>query len=157
MNLTPTVVVVAATAPSLHSPRAATYVRGNLVLQLTMTNIVAAPAPASRKRANDEEWGASLFVELPPAAWFSGHSEATPAVVLVLPPWTGSQPLSGRERAWIREPIVRSVPYIGWSDPRQLAVRAQLREGILVTRAGRQPPPNTSSGEYFTKRRHRHV
>ncbi|PYH48567.1 uncharacterized protein BP01DRAFT_379748 [Aspergillus saccharolyticus JOP 1030-1] len=41
--------------------------------------------------------------------------------------------LSGRERAWIREPIVRPVLYIGWSDLVQLTVRAHLREGILVT------------------------
>ncbi|PYH44710.1 uncharacterized protein BP01DRAFT_399833, partial [Aspergillus saccharolyticus JOP 1030-1] len=91
-------------------------------------------------------WGASLFIELPPAAWFAGCSEAVSAVVLGLSPWTGSQPLSGCERAWIREPVVRSVPYIGWSDPRQLAVRAQLREGILVSLAGRQSPPDQVCG-----------
>ncbi|PYH85082.1 hypothetical protein BO82DRAFT_399032 [Aspergillus uvarum CBS 121591] len=64
--------------------------------------------PAPRDRSNDDEWGASRFVELPAAAWFSGRSVAAPAVVPGLLPWTGSQPLSGRERAWIREPVVRS-------------------------------------------------
>ncbi|RAH40202.1 uncharacterized protein BO95DRAFT_468976 [Aspergillus brunneoviolaceus CBS 621.78] len=29
--------------------------------------------PAPRERANDEEWEASLFVGLPPAAWFAGR------------------------------------------------------------------------------------
>ncbi|PYI13847.1 hypothetical protein BO99DRAFT_437872 [Aspergillus violaceofuscus CBS 115571] len=41
--------------------------------------------PTSRKRANDEEWGATRFVELPPAAWFAGRSAAASAAVPGLP------------------------------------------------------------------------
>ncbi|RAL16902.1 uncharacterized protein BO97DRAFT_420287 [Aspergillus homomorphus CBS 101889] len=49
---------------------------------------------------------------------------------------------AGRERAWIRAPVLRSVAYIRWSNSSQLAVQTQLREGILVSRAGRRPPPD---------------
>ncbi|RAH66595.1 uncharacterized protein BO66DRAFT_441946 [Aspergillus aculeatinus CBS 121060] len=58
--------------------------------------------PAPRERANEEEWDASLFVELPPAAWFAGRS-------------------GGNTRRGARPPTL----------DRQLVVRAQLHEGIL--------------------------
>ncbi|PYH41256.1 uncharacterized protein BP01DRAFT_369156 [Aspergillus saccharolyticus JOP 1030-1] len=103
-----------ATAAAITLPsRTATYARGNRVMTLTMVNIVAAPAapapllpgpppppagtpraqwdrPAPYKRATDEEWGTFFFIELPPAAWFTGRSEAAPAIVPGLPPWIGS-------------------------------------------------------------------
>ncbi|EAS36586.3 uncharacterized protein CIMG_12742 [Coccidioides immitis RS] len=80
-------------------------------------------------------WSQTTFTQLPPAATFAG------SVLPGLPPHTGAQALSARERAWCREPIQRPVLIAGLDNPNQLAVRAQLREGILVTRAGAQPPP----------------
>lgn len=102
------------------------------------------PAPVARDRA---WWQAAAFVPLPPNNYFAGRSRANPVVVPGLPPYVGPQTLSARERAWVREPILRPVRLIGLDDPSQLAVRAQLREGILVTRAGQAPPPGQECSE----------
>jgi hypothetical protein len=102
------------------------------------------PPPQARDRT---WWSGATFHPLPPAAHFAGRSPTNPVVVPGLPPWTNTQPLSQRERAWVREPTLRPILLVGLDDPRQLAVRAQLREGILVTRAGRQPPPGQECSE----------
>ncbi|EER23212.1 hypothetical protein CPC735_045820 [Coccidioides posadasii C735 delta SOWgp] len=86
-------------------------------------------------------WSQTTFTLLPPAAFFAGTSRANPVALPGVPPHTGAQALSARERAWCRGPIQRPVLIAGLDNPNQLAVRAQLREGILVTRAGAQPPP----------------
>lgn len=87
-----------------------------------------------------QDWASAQFVNLPAAAWFEPHSQRQPVVVPGLPPWTGVQALSTRERQWVLAPILRSVPFSGVCRSEQLAVRAQLREAILVTRAGQRPP-----------------
>jgi hypothetical protein len=113
---------------------------GPLVARGTWDRLV--PGPRDRTW-----WSGATFVPLPPPAHFAGRSSTNPVVIPGLPPWTGAQALSRRERAWVREPILRPVLLIGLDDPRQLATRAQLREGILVTRAGRQPPPGQECTE----------
>jgi hypothetical protein len=87
-----------------------------------------------------QDWATAQFVNLPEEAWFTPRSQRHPVAVPGLPPWTGGQALSARERRWILAPIIRSVPFCGFSRSEQLAVRTQLREAILVTRAGRRPP-----------------
>jgi hypothetical protein len=62
-----------------------------------------------------------------------------------LPSLSASQSLFARERAWVREMILLSVRLIELDDPRQLMVRIQLHESILVTRAGR--PASGWSGQ----------
>lgn len=130
---------------------------------MTLTNILAAPSSASAivqgppplpsgtprgtwdrncptVPATGAQYNTSCFVVLPVPAFFDGRSQRHPVCVPGLPPWTGEQTLSSRERCWILAPVVRSVPFCGFGSPGQLAVRAQLREAILVTRAGAQPP-----------------
>jgi hypothetical protein len=58
----------------------------------------------------------------------------------LLPPAQGGQPLTRRERVWITKPILRPVRIIGQVSARQLQMRAQLREAILVTCARPAPP-----------------
>jgi len=83
-------------------------------------------------------------------------SPATPFVLAGIPPLLprtqGGQPLSRRERSWINEPVLRPVRIIGRLSARQLQVRTQLREAILVTRAGRAPPQGEECHEcQFTR------
>lgn len=56
------------------------------------------------------------MVELPPDAWFLARTHANPAVVLGLRPWTGAQPLSRRERAWVARPVLRFVLWAGYDQ-----------------------------------------
>ncbi|KAH8692131.1 hypothetical protein BGW36DRAFT_410630 [Talaromyces proteolyticus] len=86
------------------------------------------------------DWAQGPFVEQPNDTYYNTGARGNGVVVPGLPPWIGQQGLSGRERSWIREPILRSVDYGYLATPGELARRTQLREAILVTRAGRQPP-----------------
>ena len=111
---------------------------------LVARNVWDRPVPLPRDRA---WWTGATFTPLPAPGHFRGRSRTNPVVVPGLPSHQGVQSLSARERAWVREPVLRPVLLAGLDDPRQLAERAQLREGILVTRAGRQPPPGPERSE----------
>ncbi|PYH44372.1 uncharacterized protein BP01DRAFT_383562 [Aspergillus saccharolyticus JOP 1030-1] len=123
----------AAAATATLPPRTETYARGNRVVHLTMVNIVAAPAtpgpllpgpppppagtpraqwdqPAPRERATDEKL--YEFANPPPDAWFAQLMGNAPAILSDIPSWTGLQPLSGRERRWIAQPVLRSIALV---------------------------------------------
>ncbi|GIJ86301.1 hypothetical protein Asppvi_005188 [Aspergillus pseudoviridinutans] len=69
-------------------------------------------------------WESAQMVELPPDAWFLARTHE-PCGCPGLLPWTGTQPLSRRERAWVARPVLSLVLWAGYGSPRQLAVRAQ--------------------------------
>ncbi|KAJ0425676.1 hypothetical protein BJY00DRAFT_154655 [Aspergillus carlsbadensis] len=82
-----------------------------------------------------------LHTEKPPSiTWVAANPVPIPGLV----PWTGAQGLSNRELAWVNQPILRHVAWHGSGNPHQLAVRTQLREAFLVSRAGQQPLSPTS-------------
>ena len=68
------------------------------------------PVPQPPDRA---WWCGATFHPLPPAGHFAGRSPTNPVVVPGLRPHQGSQPLSARERAWVREPVLRPVLLVG--------------------------------------------
>ncbi|KAL4992901.1 hypothetical protein BDV10DRAFT_190487 [Aspergillus recurvatus] len=88
------------------------------------------------------EWASARFVEYPQDAirQLGSFSLDHPAILPGLPPWTGLEPLSTREKRWIFAPVVRHIRFCGFAGRDQLCKRAQYREAILVTRAGRKPP-----------------
>ncbi|PGG95078.1 hypothetical protein AJ80_10026, partial [Polytolypa hystricis UAMH7299] len=97
-------------------------------------------APSAATSGNDREGFLALeTVDLPPIESFR---TSNPVRISGVPHYTFKQPLSAREIAWTREPYVRDAYVVLNSrrDPRQLAIRAQLREGLAVTQAGQLPP-----------------
>lgn len=135
------------------NPRGITVVMPNVLVAPAVrgqVNLGPPPPPAGTPRAvwdrqrpaatTADNWATTQFVHLPPAAWFTPRSQGNPVAVPGLPPWTGQQPLSTRERCWALAPVLRSIPFCGFGSPDQLAIRAQLREALLVTRAGARPP-----------------
>ncbi|KAJ5605377.1 hypothetical protein N7510_008150 [Penicillium lagena] len=108
--------------------------------------------PAPTTDATMAEYERAEFVDLP--AWLStarnDHVRAIPG----LPP-PGPQTISSRELRWIFEPVVRDVLFRGLDNYQQLQIRAQLREAILVTRAGRVPPRGQQCSECRNRNAHR--
>ncbi|KAL4788732.1 hypothetical protein BDV19DRAFT_396042 [Aspergillus venezuelensis] len=88
------------------------------------------------------DWATARFVDYPQGqpTWLGVYTIANPVTLPGLSPWTGLETLSSRERQWIFAPVVRHVRFCGFASRDQLAKRAQYREAILVTRAGRKPP-----------------
>ncbi|PGG95237.1 hypothetical protein AJ80_09997 [Polytolypa hystricis UAMH7299] len=97
-------------------------------------------APYATTSGNDREKFLALkTVDLPPIESFR---TSDPVRIRGVPHYTSKQPLSSREIAWTREPYVRDAYVVLSSrrDPQQLAIRAQLRDGLAMTQAGRLPP-----------------
>ncbi|KAL4915990.1 hypothetical protein BDW62DRAFT_203143 [Aspergillus aurantiobrunneus] len=79
------------------------------------------------------------LTERPPDAWFTSGFRVSINLPVALPGLfvpEGSQTISRGELAWIRESVLRHVLYCGRPNYSQLAIRAQLRDAILVTRPG---------------------
>ncbi|RJE26472.1 hypothetical protein PHISCL_01182 [Aspergillus sclerotialis] len=125
-------VALAANRSVVHLDNSNGYNASVIVAALTEVEVSGTDLSAFLKPKNLQEWLVqSIGVERKSLAQVA-------AVYVQL--WTGTQPLSSREGAWTTEPVLRSVQFAGRANVTQLASRPQLREGILVSRAGRRPP-----------------
>ncbi|PYH41057.1 uncharacterized protein BP01DRAFT_386747 [Aspergillus saccharolyticus JOP 1030-1] len=109
--------------------------RGNLVVHrpnvlaasTTYGTWVRAPPPLARGIPM-AIWNTQGIVN-----WDAAESVGlAPLILPGLPPWPGQQLLSGRERRWIAQPVLRSISFTGWNAWAQLEIHAQLREDILI-------------------------
>lgn len=133
-----------------------TNLAGPLTTQLSRRYYVLGPVPPQGplgREAWDGEpappvdhdmWATARMVELSPEGLYP---PGAPVPILGLPPWSGPEILTTRERQWVWRPVLRLPLYQGTAPIARLALRAQYRESYLVTRAGAQPPVGYECGQ----------